>query len=97
MAVTKYPKYADKATFISLVAEGANPSKVATKADVDSWIKSINKIPFSCGGDVPESPFGIKNGIGKKETTFILDRASMKILVKAGSFQAALIELDKLP
>lgn len=83
--------------FVNVIAEGQNPSKVATKADIDNWIKTQTKVPFTCAGDATESPFGIKNLIGKKETSFVLDRATMKILVKTGSLQSALTELDKLP
>lgn len=94
--VSKQQQYAAKAGFINLLAEGDTPSKVATKANIDSWIKLL-KQPFTISGDYVDNPFAIKKTLGPKETAFIVDPTTGEILFRGVNITAALKELDKLP
>lgn len=94
--VQNLEKNKDKAAFVSLLVEGQTPSKPATAGDVKTWAEQL-KIPFTVATDSDAMPFNIKKTLGKKETTFILDRATLTILVKSPNAQTALKELDKLP
>ena len=94
--VSKLPQFADKAVFVNVLVEGKTPAKPALKADLDSWIKELS-VPFTVVTDVAEAPFAAKKAWGVRETTYVLDRATMKILVRKANAALALKELEKLP
>jgi hypothetical protein len=87
---------APKAMFVQLLVEGANPSSPTTKANLDAWIGS-RRIPFTTGMDAVAGSREIKSVLGPKETSYIIDRASLKILVKTTTTDDALVELAALP
>ena len=81
---------------MNLLVEGQTPSVPAKKSDLDGWIKDL-KVPFTVAGDVAEAPFAIKKTLGVRETAYLLDRATMKVLFKGANVYAVQQELDKLP
>lgn len=96
LAVSKLPQYGKKAAFINLLVEGDTPSKPATKSNLQTWASQL-KVPFTIGCDLGDSPFALKKELGPRETAYILERATMKVLYKGPNVAGALAELDKLP
>jgi len=82
--------------FINLIIEGVNPTTATTAANVDSWIK-VEKTAFSTFRDPDGSDFAIKTALGVKMTTYIVERATMKIVKKGTPEDKVLPELDTLP
>ena len=93
--VTALPSNADKALFVCLVGEGTTPSSPTTDAQLRAWISSLH-VPFTTARDVDTS-FTIRSTYGIKETTYIVDRTTMKILAKAKTPEAGLTALAGLP
>ena len=91
--VAQYPKYASKATFVDILIEGVDPSTPTTNPQLDAWIKA-EKVPFTTMQD-PDGSFGIKKALGAKDTTYLVELASMKILYK-GAYDTALTKLKAL-
>jgi hypothetical protein len=96
LVVSKLPQYHEKAAFANLLVEGQTPSVPAKKSDVDSWV-GLMKVPFTVGGDDPATAFLLRKTYGPRETTYVIERATMKILAKTSNAALALQELDKLP
>ncbi len=88
--------HGDKVVFLGILVEGQTPTKPATKGDVDSWI-SLLKIPYSVGGDLPESPLALKKALGPRETAYLVDRQTMEILAKAPTLGALWPSVEALP
>ena len=83
--------------FVQLLEEGATPSDIVTKSNLNSWISAIG-VPFTTAMDADgAAPFTLKTTLGIKETTYIVDRATMKILAKTSGASAGLDKLDALP
>ncbi len=91
--VKQYPSFAAKATFVDLLIEGVDPTTPTTNPELDLWIKS-EKVPFTTAQD-PDGTFGIKKALGAKDTTYLIELASMKILYK-GDYDTALTKLKAL-
>ena len=88
---------ADKSMFVQFLTEGATPSTPTSKTNLDSWIGTL-KVPFTCARDAEGSaPFTIRSTYGVKETSYILDRASRKILFKSGSILTGFDKLKTMP
>ena len=88
---------ADKSMFVQLLIEGTNPSTAVSKANLDGWINTI-KVPFTIARDPDGAPpFTLRSSYGVKETTYIIDRATRKILFKNTSTAAAFEKLQTMP
>lgn len=85
-----------KAMFVDLMVEGETPTTPATGTDLDAWIKAL-AVPFTTAYDADAASFAIKSTLGIKETAYVIDRTTRKILVKAATAQDALNALDALP
>ncbi|MBM4342771.1 MAG: hypothetical protein FJ100_05285 [Deltaproteobacteria bacterium] len=96
LVVSKLGQYGKKAAFINLLVEGDTPSKPATKSNLQTWASQL-KVPFTIGCDMPDTPFALKKELGPRETAYILERATMKVLYKGPNVASALKELDGLP
>ncbi len=93
--VGKLPELADKAMFVDVLMEGANPITPVTHGNLDTWI-AANKLPFSALRDPDTSPGRAKAVLGEKEKTYVVDRATGRVLVATDVF-SALEALQKLP
>ncbi len=94
--VKTLPSHADKAMFVDLLTEGTTPTSLATDVQVRAWVNSL-KVPFTTARDPDGSDFAIRTIYGVKETTYIVDRATMIIVAKAKTPEDALTALDALP
>ena len=88
--------HGEKVVFFGILVEGQSPTKPATKGDVDSWI-SLLKIPYSVGCDLPDTPLALKKALGPRETAYLLERETMKILAKAPTLGALWPSVEALP
>lgn len=82
--------------FVSVLVEGNTPSVAASKSNLHTWIADL-KIPFSTGVDLPQSPFGLKTALGPRETVYVLERTTHKILARTVGIADAFKKLDELP
>lgn len=94
--VAQYPALAAKAMFVDVVIEGATPTTPTTTANLDAWIAGM-KNPFSTLIDADPSTFAAKATLGIKETTYVVERATGKILIKTASPVDGLTQLGALP
>ncbi len=88
---------AEKSMFVQFLVEGINPSAVATKSNLDNWANTL-KVPFSIARD-PDgaTPFRLRTTYGPKETTYINERATRKILYKNTNTATAFEKLKTMP
>ena len=91
----KAASYAAKATFLQLMTEGLSPSAPASKNQLDAWVSSTG-MPFSAAFDADPKSFTIRSTYGIKETTYIVERATGKIVAKAADALTGLTKLDAL-
>ena len=70
--------------FVDMLVEGATPSTPMTEANLDSWINGL-KVPFTTAMDADPSSYEVKTTLGNKETAYVIERASMKIVAKSSS------------
>lgn len=92
----KYPSYAAKAVFVELMVEDADvPDGPATHDQLDAWITS-RKIAFPMTIDKPETPFLAKKTLGPRETAYVVELSTMKVLLRTPDFTLALDKLDTL-
>jgi hypothetical protein len=95
--VRALPTHTDKALFVDLMIEGLGPSSGVTSSELRAWVDAL-RIPFSAAFDVdPSSSFTIRSMYGVKETTYIVERTTMKIVAKASTPQDGLTALAALP
>ena len=92
----KYAALMGKSMFIGIVVEGTNPSTPVTKNQLAIWINGL-KTPFTFLRDPDGADFAAKKIIGNKMTTYIVERATRKILVVGDNEADTLPELEKLP
>jgi hypothetical protein len=85
-----------KAQFIEILIEGVTPTTPTTPENLDSWINALS-VPFTSAIDADPTTFTTKKTYGIKETTYIVERSTMKIVAKEASAAAALTTLDTLP
>lgn len=84
----KYPSYADKAIFVELLAEGGSHSVQAEASHLDAWV-GAQEIPFTSVIDPPGVGMRIVQEIAPRETTFVVELSTMKVLSRAyGTAQA---------
>ena len=81
---------------MQLLLEGDTPTTPTTRANVDAWVTSF-KVPFTTGMDLVAGSRAIKKTLGIKETAYIVDRPTMKILVKTSTPEDAYAALSTLP
>ena len=96
LVIGKLAANAAKAQFVEIVVEGATPTTPATAADLDSWVTALS-VPFTSAIDADPATFTTKKTYGIKETTYIVERSTMKIVAKEATAAAALTTLDSLP
>lgn len=96
LAVAKLNSYNSKASFMSLLVEGDTPGKPASHGNMDTWIKGL-KVPFTVGADLAETPFHLRTTLGPKDTAFVIERSTRKILARVTGMGAALKYLSGLP
>lgn len=77
-----YPTYADKAIFVDLLGEGAEPGQPATQKQLDAWILDKG-IPFTTAVDPPGAGPRILKDFSPIENTYLVELASMKIVEHA--------------
>lgn len=93
--VGKLPDFGTKAIFVDVVVEGVTPTTSPTRDNLDTWI-NVSKIPFTTARDRDSAVGRARDVLGSKETTYIVDRATRRILVVTDIF-TAIDELQKLP
>ena len=94
--VSKYPKLASKAIFVDLLVEGETPDDVATRANLDSFVKGLS-IPYTVLRDPDGVKFRIREKVGKNKTALLVDLATMKVLAKSPSdYTTVLKKLETL-
>ncbi len=76
-----YASLVGKAMFVDIVVEGKTPDDATTKLQVGSWATAL-KLPFTVMRDPDGANFFVKKTIGVKMSTFIVERATMKIVAK---------------
>ncbi|MBI2395679.1 MAG: hypothetical protein HYV09_39300 [Deltaproteobacteria bacterium] len=95
--VSRLPSYGGKAVFLTVLIEGSSPSTRVTAGQVETWVESIG-VPYSIGRDPDDAPpFLSRETFGPKETAYIVDRATRKIVAKGSNELALLPKLDELP
>ena len=75
----EYPKHADKAIFVDLLAQGFPETDPATEVQLDAWIDAEG-ISFTTAIDPPGVGQGIVNDLSAKENAFLIELQSMKIV-----------------
>lgn len=81
--------------FVQLLTEGETPTTPTTKAHLDRWIE-VYGLPFSAAKEMDGKNFSLRQTLGPRETAYILERSTMKI-VKTGSSDSLLGEIKSLP
>lgn len=92
----RLPSFAPKALFVEILIEGTTPDTPVTQVNANNWIKALS-VPFTTAIDADPSTFTAEKVYGIKETTFIVERATMKIVAKAANPELALDALSALP
>jgi hypothetical protein len=82
--------------FVNLLMDGDGSGPDATKVELQSWISSLN-VPFSAGRDPNSMPFAIRHTLGERETTYVVERATMKVLAVEASPPDGLKKIMTLP
>ena len=90
------PTLSSKTMFVDLLMDGDGGGTDCTKAQLDSWITNL-MVPFSAGRDPDTMSYAIRHTLGERETTYIIDRATMKILAVEASPPDGLNKLKSLP
>ena len=96
MVVSKLAENASKTMFLEILIEGTTPTAPPTITNANNWIKALN-VPFSTAIDATPSTFTTKKTYGVKETTYIVERTTMKIVAKAKTPEEGLTALSALP
>jgi hypothetical protein len=82
--------------FVNLLMEGTDPTTDATKAQLTAWVTSLN-VPFTAARDPDSAPLAILHGFGERETTYVVERATMKILAVTSDPPNGLQTIQNLP
>lgn len=90
-----YATYADKAIFVDLLAQGADPSEPAGQVELDAWIVA-REIPFTTAVDPPGAGQRILKDFSPVESTFLVELGSLKIVERAAAPTSLYPELDAL-
>jgi hypothetical protein len=94
--VAKLADNAAKAMFVEILIEGITPTDGVTLANANAWIKALS-VPFTTLYDQDPATFTAEKIYGPKETTYIVERATLKIVAKATTPETALTTLATLP
>ena len=65
--------------FVNLVMEGDTDQVDCTKDQLGMWISGL-MVPFTTARDPDSASLAIKNLYGERETTYVVERATMKIV-----------------
>ncbi len=90
-----YVTYADKAIFVDLLAEGADPGEPAGQVELDAWIVD-REIPFTTAVDAPGAGQRILKDFSPVENTFLVELGSMKTVKHALAPSTLYPALDEL-
>jgi hypothetical protein len=82
--------------FVNLLMDGDGSGTDCTKTQLDAWITNLG-VPFSAGRDPDSMPYAIRHTFGERETTYIIERATMKVLAVEPSPPDGLTKLQSLP
>ncbi len=93
--VKQYPGLAAKAMFVQLLSEGATIDVPASQTQLDAWVSTIG-VQFTAVRDVAGAGQALKKTFGNRMTTFIVERATGKILVKKSEEISALASLTSM-
>jgi hypothetical protein len=88
-------KHESKVQFVEILIQGTTPTKPATKSNLDSWV-SVLAVPFTSVIDI-EPSLALEGLYGPKETTYVIERATRKIVLKTATPAVALGKLAALP
>ena len=95
--ITALPSFSSKAMVIEIIVEGDNPSAGTPASEVTSWV-TAEHTPYSVLRDPDGAPlFAARTALGTKDTDYVLDRATGKILAKASTPEDAITALQALP
>jgi hypothetical protein len=94
--VQQYPSLAAKAMFVQLLSEGSSISVPASQNNLDLWVSSLG-VQFTAVHDVAGAGQAMKTTFGARMTTYIVERATGKIVVKKSEELSALEALKTLP
>ncbi|MGZ3417467.1 MAG: hypothetical protein ACXVEF_43550 [Polyangiales bacterium] len=94
--VSALPDNSAKTMFVEILIEGITPTDAVTSSNVNAWIKGLS-VPFTTLFDADPASFTTEKVFGVKETTYIVERTTMKIVAKATTPEAALTTLATLP
>ncbi len=78
---SEYASLMGKAMFVNVLVEGTTPDNPATKGQVGQWASYL-KLPFAVIRDPDGAQFNAKKTLGAKLNTYIVERTTMKIVVK---------------
>ncbi len=93
--VAQYPAYADRLHFVELLAEGGSHSVQAEASHLDSWIGSFS-IPFTTVRDPDGGGMQIVRSFSARESSFVVELATLRILHRTRSPRDALAFFDAL-
>jgi hypothetical protein len=94
--VTQYPKLASKAVFVDMLVEGETPDDVATRANLDSFVKGL-AIPYTVVRDPDGVTFRIREKIGKNKTALLVELSTMKVVAKSATdYKTVVSKLEAL-
>ncbi len=94
---SKYPTYAGKAIFLQIVVEGFPLDKSATETQLRTWVKAAS-MPHAAATDPPGAGQVVKAALGGKDTGYLVEVATMKIIAKSlGDLSPLFAKLDTLP
>lgn len=92
--VAAWPAFAAKAVFIEILTEGSTPTVVATKANLDVWVKAT-QMPFTAAIDVGADQ-ALRPMLGVEDTSYVVDLATMKIVDRSVDWARLLDEMRDL-
>lgn len=94
--VSKLPSDGSKAMFVELIVEGSTPTTPITEPQLRAWVNGL-KVPYTTAIDVDPSTFAIKKSYGIKETAYVIERDTRKILAKTKTIEDGLTALEAQP
>ncbi len=89
----KYANYADKFIIVESLAEGSSQSVQAETTHLDPWI-SAGEISFTTLIDPPGVGMRVVQQLGPRETSFIVELSSMKVLSRVYGLAGVYPALD---
>ncbi|MEZ4225565.1 MAG: hypothetical protein R3B13_31725 [Polyangiaceae bacterium] len=91
----KYPTYADRFTFVELLAEGSSHSVQAEAVHLGPWIQAA-ETSYTTLIDPPGVGMRIVEQLAPRETTFVVELSTMKVLQRIYGLAGVYPALDAL-